>query len=45
MNRKRFMFGFLFRRAINLKEAGEKLRFSLLTRIGIKLKGWVLDRG
>jgi hypothetical protein len=45
MNRKSFWFGFLFRRATNLKEAGERLRWNLLTRIGIRLKGWVLNHG
>jgi hypothetical protein len=45
MDRKSFMFGFLFRRAMSLKEAGERLRWSLLTRTGIRLKDWVLNHG
>jgi hypothetical protein len=40
-----FLSGWLYRRAINLKDAGERLRWGWLIRLGLRLRDWVLDHG
>jgi hypothetical protein len=41
---KMFIFkGFIFRRAINLKNLGERLKWPWLVRLGLKLKGAVCN--
>jgi len=39
------MKGFLYRRAINLKDLGERLHWNWLTAIGLRLKEKVLKHG
>jgi hypothetical protein len=39
------MTGFLYRRAIALKELGERLHWDLLIRAGLKMREWVMKHG
>jgi hypothetical protein len=39
------MTGFLYRRAMNLKDAGERLHWNWLTRIGLRAREWVIRHG
>jgi hypothetical protein len=39
------MTGFLYRRAVALKELGERLHWDRLIRLGLKLRDWVMKHG
>jgi hypothetical protein len=39
------MRGFWYRRAVDVKELGERLHWNWLTRLGLKLRGWAVEHG
>jgi hypothetical protein len=39
------MTGFLYRRAVTLKELGERLHWDWLVRRGLSLREWVMKHG
>jgi hypothetical protein len=39
------MWGFLYRRAVNIKEFGERLRWDWLIRLGLNFREWVMKHG
>jgi hypothetical protein len=36
------MKGFLYRRAVALKEFGERRRLGVCTRLGLTIRGWIM---
>jgi hypothetical protein len=39
------MWGFSYRRAVALKDLGERLHLNWLIRLGLKIKDWVMKHG
>jgi hypothetical protein len=39
------MTGFLYRRAVAMKDMGERLHWDWLIRLGLKFRGWVMKHG